>query len=66
MAAIFAFHNDRKNQSAPEPIFVELCHGALISQTWIVSSGLFEILHKIAVLLNLFLIAIFKVCEQIA
>ena len=43
MAAIFAFHNDYRNRSTPEPTPVELCHGALITQTWIVSSGLFEI-----------------------
>ena len=43
MAAIFAFHNDYTNQSVPEPIRVELCHGALVNENWIVTSGLFDI-----------------------
>ena len=54
MVAIYVLHNyydyyyNRHNGSAPESMPVELCHGALVNENWIVSSGLFDIFHYYA------------------
>ena len=47
MVAIFALYDDRSNQSVSEPNTVELCHGVLANENWVVSSGLFKIFNYV-------------------